>query len=1408
MEFRLLGPLEVRRDGDLVTIGGPKVRALLAILLLHANRAVTVEQLIDALWGDEPPASARQTVHYFVHRLRKALAGPAGDGEGLLVTHGSGYALRLGAGQLDAERFEQLVGEARASRAGGELAGAQAALDQALALWRGRPLADLPAATFADAEAARLDALHTTALEDRIEVGLALGRHAEMVGELEALTQAHPFRERLRAQLMLALYRSGRRAEALAVYHAARRAFSDELGIEPGLELQRMERAILTQDPALDPPADPGAGRPAQAPPPARRPASPPRGAGALREERKVVTVLVAGLSAGGGDAAPAAMDPEDARGRLATGLSRVRAEVERYGGAVQAMLGGTAFAVFGVPVAHEDDQERAVRVALELAAWFGPGGDEPGSEPSGGLRLRAGVDSGEAMVTRPVPPERLGGQPGGGPLIVGEVVDRAAALQASARPGAVLATASVEQATRGAIDFAAVEPDTGAATWRALGPRSRTGAGAEAPDPSPLVEREQELALLRSLLARVRWGREPQLVTLIGLPGIGKSRLVQELGELVEADPELVTWRQGRSLPYGEAITFDALAEIVKAHAGILESDPAEQTAAKVARAVADTLVGTGGDRTDGGDDGGGGAEAEWVERHLLPLVHQGVAEEVGREIRMEAFAAWRRLLEALAAQRPLVLVFEDLHWADDALLDFIDELADRTGAVPLLVVCAARPELLDRRPEWGGGKRNATTISLAPLSASGTSELLTALLDGAELPAETARQLSGAAGGNPLFVEEYVHMLRDQRLLPGEGDGGGQAERQAPLPVPASVGQLITARLDTLEPGDKALLQDSAVLGEVGWVGALAAISDTERAGIERWLARMERRELVRRVRPSSVAGETEFAFRHVLVRDVAYKQLPRAERAQRHARVATWLESLGADRSADRAELLAHHYQQALSFGRAAGREVGELAERARVAFREAGDRAHALNTFPVAARYYAAAVDLWPPGDPERPSLLLRLGEARCYGEGGGQELLTEARDALLAVGRRAEAADAERILGRLAWTQGRGDARDAHHLRALELAADQPPSRVKAIVLASVASYLVYTERYEEAVRIGGQALELANRFGPRDRVAVALQAIGMAKALRGDYGGLDELRRSLELLDELHSVHAAPAWTNFAAILSMQGDVAGYCEAQSAARRAAERFGSRTDDRRWLMAERATECWWTGRWTEVGDLVEQFIAASTSDGPHYLEALCRVMRGRVLLAGGRDEQAMEDAARALELAREAADPQIRGTALAFQAHVLALSGQGEAARLAVDELLATLKDAMLLPEIGTDLPVALLAVARATPGADPVAMLAGAGARPSRWLEAASAFVAGDFGAAAGHYAAIGSRPDEASACLAGGRALATEDPVAARPLLERALAFYASVGADASRAETERLLELAGAPVAPSRAG
>jgi predicted ATPase len=941
------------------------------------------------------------------------------------------------------------------------------------------------------------------------------------------------------------------------------------------------------------------------------------------------------------------------------------------------------------------------------------------------------------------------------------------------------MVTAAVERAARPAVEFT---PASGR-SFLALGPRSRMGARPDR-EPAPLVERDQELAILRGLLTRVRWGREPQLVTIVGAPGAGKSRLVAELGRLVDADPDLVTWRQGASPAGGTVLSYGAWTELVKGHAGILETDSDAVAVAKLRAAVADALGNL--DGPDAAD------ELAWLERHLLPLVSPAPVAAGDATPRAEAFAAWRRFVEALADRRPLVLVFEDVHWADDGLLDFLDDLTEQAGPVPLMIVCAGRPELLDRRPDWGGGKRNATTVSLGPLSGTGTAELLAALLHGAGLPPATETAVLEAAGGNPFFVEEYVRMLGDLELLPDHGP------REAGLPVPVSVSQVITARLDTLDPGDKAMLNDAAALGERGWVGAMASVTGTARDEVEAWLRRLERRELLARVRPSAVAGETEFAFRHVLVHEVAYGQLPRARRADRHGRAAAWLETLGDDRMTDRAELVAGHYTRALEYTTASGGDTTELAGRARPALRLAGDRARSLNLPRTAARLYASALELTGPDDPARPELLLRLGEAR-WRTDDGRELLEQASAALLAAGRRAEAADAERMLGRLAEHQGRGEAFRSHFERALELVEGEPPSVAKGTVLAAVAGHLsIYGPDYRRAAGIGAEALELARTLGLRELEALAQQSIGQARMGMGDAGGVEDVREAAAALARLRSAWATRAANNVAVILANSGDAAGASAAAQAARQAAGQFGATPDERRTVDANAVVGLWWTGRWDLAAALVEgSFEAAAGAARVHHWEPLTRINRVRLDLAAGNLERALDDSGRALAWATEARNPQLTVMALCSRASALVAAGRTDEAEPLVDDLLERLGGNVPHSAFGSDLPRVLDAVSGPAGAAG---RLRAAEALTSPWLEAAEAWAARDYGAAAAVYARIGTRPDEALARQAAGRALlAAGEPEAARAELEKARAFWAEVGAAAYLAQTEALLAEAG---------
>jgi tetratricopeptide (TPR) repeat protein len=882
-------------------------------------------------------------------------------------------------------------------------------------------------------------------------------------------------------------------------------------------------------------------------------------------------------------------------------------------------------------------------------------------------------------------------------------------------------------------------------------------------------VARDRELEALRAAAGRAGDGGGPELVTVVGAAGIGKSRLLAELADRLAAREHGLTiaWRQGRALPYGDGPTFGALAEVVKAEAGILESDGAEvagERLAAAAAAVADPVT------------------AAWVAGHLRRLVgvgaeRPGAAGPTTATDREEEFAAWRRFLHGLAATRPLVLALEDLHRADDALLDFVEGLVDAdadAGPAAVLVLATARPELLERRPGWGAG---GTTIHLEPLDDPDTTDLLATLLAHHGLPAEVGPALLGRVGGNPLFAEEYVRMLRDR--------GGHAADRDAavplpPNPLPTGVNAIIAARLDALDAADKAVLHDAAVLGQVGWLGGLAEITGRDLPDLEACLARLEAREFLQRAPASRVAGEVEYAFRHTLVRDVAYGQVLRAARADKHRRAAAWIEDLAPDRAEGRAELLAYHYRAALGFARAAGTEPPGLADRAQAALRDAGDRAAALGSWETAARFHAEALELSPEGDPARGQHLLRLGRARCRGEMAGQDELTAARDALLAAGAPVAAAEAEMLLGELAFLQGRGEDREAHHERALALVAGAPPSTTKAAVLRGAMMHLVVASRHAEGLAVGRELLAMAQELGLPDLEADALGAIGTARVEAGDPGGLDDLESAIARFEELGAPSGTLWQLNLGWAAATMGDLPRCFAALAAGTRQAERFGSRRW-RRSIELQRVAEDYWSGRWPAAVATVDALLAG---DEHHYLEWECRLWRGRIQLAGGRLEQALADAEAAHALAVEARDPQDLHPTRAFLARALLAAGRPAEAAEVADRLLAGLGGGVLVPDLGADLGLVLFELGIPADALDRL------GIPRSPWLDAARALAAGDPLAAAATYAAIGSRPDEADARLAAARMLVAKGrPGEAGDQLAAARAF---------------LLEATGRPAGP----
>ncbi|MBA2461619.1 MAG: AAA family ATPase, partial [Actinobacteria bacterium] len=866
------------------------------------------------------------------------------------------------------------------------------------------------------------------------------------------------------------------------------------------------------------------------------------------------------------------------------------------------------------------------------------------------------------------------------------------------------------------------------------------------------LVGREQEVELLVAALARAREEREPQLVTLVGVPGIGKSRLLGELFAAIDKGNVLTTWRQGRSLSYGEGVSYWALGEMVKAQAGILETDAPDEAGRKLGEAVGRSLP----------DE----AEARWVGSHLRPLAGL-VGDDVSGDRRGEAFAAWRRFFEALAEQRPLVLVFEDLHWADDGLLDFIDHLVDWLTDVPVLVVASARPELLARRPAWGGGKANATTVSLSPLSDEETARLVHALLEQSVLPAEVQSALLERAGGNPLYAEEFVRMVAER--------GHDRTE------LPESVQGIIAARLDDLPPEDKGLLQDAAVVGKVFWSGALAAIGARERFAVEERLHALERRELVRRERRSSVAGESEYAFRHVLVRDVAYSAIPRAARAERHRAAAEWIESLG--RPEDHADLLAHHYLSALELARAAGVDPGEFAGPAATALQRAGDRAFALNAFHSAARFYGEALELGV-DERERPRVLFRLGAALHLASDERRiEILEEARDALVAAGDPESAAEASLLLAEAWWYRGERDRSREHLAQAQELLGERGASPAAIRVLAAVGLYRMLADETDEAIATARQALTLADELGSDESRPLALNVLGTARANSGDLGGIADLERSIEIAVAANDPEAARAYINLGSQLYWQGELSRGADMWRKGKEVADRLGNASVGR--FIS--GVAIWFdhdVGNWDDALHAADVFVAECETGSPHYLEGDVQGLRARILFARDEVDEALAAAARAVELGRKAKDPQVLRPALETQLRINLRLGRMAEARTVSRELVSlggfVFELALTADSLGIrDEVHAVIAELPET-----------------RWTRAARAIVEGQLEEAADLIEAMGGHSYQADVRLQAAKALVAQGRRGeADAQLAKALAFFRSVRATRYIREAESLL-------------
>jgi class 3 adenylate cyclase len=683
------------------------------------------------------------------------------------------------------------------------------------------------------------------------------------------------------------------------------------------------------------------------------------------RQERRVVTVLFADLA--GSTALGEQIDPEDVRELQGELFELINTEVERFGGSTEKFAGDAVLAVFGVPQAHEDDPERAVRAALAVRDRFDAFTERVRGRHGAEVGLRIGVNTGDVVAGRDAATR--------GELIVsGDVVNVAARLEQHAEPGEVLVGDRTQAATARTIaygrhaDLDAKGKSTPVVAWVAL--HAATERPASIPRgvaglTSPLVGRDEELAVLSAVASRVERELAPQLVTVFGPAGVGKSRLLIELVERLTPAHVLV----GRCLPYGEGITYWPLAEVAKAHAGILDNDPAETGLAKLRSAIASVVPDEHVEQAFNA--------AAWTIGFSLPETPVMDVDPLEAVRRLEE--GWTRYLASLGREQIAVVAVEDIHWASGPLLDLVERLAERLTGTRVLLVCTARLELLEMRPTWGAGKQNATTLTLTPLAPAQAAELVSSLLGEASVPEEVRDRVLAHAEGNPFYLEEMLNMLIDQGLLERRNGGWVSAARLADVSIPDSVHGVIAARVDLLDAASRDALRRCSVVGRSFWPAAVGVD--------EQVVDSLSRTGLVSDSSGSTMGGMREFAFKHALTQDVVYSTLPRPERRDLHRQVAEWVREVGGDRDVEAAELAAYHYGQAFVYGE----DDPDVSRRAVETLLMASEAAFSRADFGAARAYVERA--LLFADDHTRPGA--RLAHARLnYLEGHFENTLRE------------------------------------------------------------------------------------------------------------------------------------------------------------------------------------------------------------------------------------------------------------------------------------------------------------------------------------------------------------------------------------------------------------------------------
>jgi class 3 adenylate cyclase len=795
------------------------------------------------------------------------------------------------------------------------------------------------------------------------------------------------------------------------------------------------------------------------------------RAAVSEHEERRVVTVLFVDLA--GSTALGARIDPEELRTLQGELFELVNDEVVRFGGISEKFVGDAVLAVFGVPLAHDDDAERAVRAALAVRERFGAFAHDVEARHGIDVGLRLGVNTGEVVAGREAAAR-------GELIVTGDAVNVAARLQQRARPGQVLVGERTEASTRRAIRYVSVGAapakgkDVPVPAWEATTVVALPGQRGVEGLSAAMIGREEELAVLRALTARVGRERAPQLVTIYGHAGVGKSRLVEEfVAQLPEAHV-----LQGRCLPYGEGITYWPLGEAAKAHAGILDTDPAGVALRKLETAV---------------------------RGHVEPKHVRGLVDAIGwtigltlpaddeRDIGVLLRESWRRYLCGLGGERLTVLVVEDVHWASAPLLELLEKLTDALSDTAVLTICTSRPEFFDTREAWGGGARDSASIRLSPLPEAESVELVDALVGAGCLPRNLTGRIVGRAEGNPFYVEEILQMLIDREVIARENGGWSVRGEVDQVELPDSVHGVIAARVDMLDARSREALRRCSVVGRVFWPQAVGVDEEV--------IAALGPRALVVEHADSTVAGMREFAFKHALTQDVTYASLPRAERRVLHRQVGTWVENAAPGRESEMAEIAAYHFDRSLEYGETSSEVRGRACE----LFLVAGEAALLRVAADSAERLLARALELAL--DAHRRGLaLLGLGRADLLANRveRAHERFSAARDEATEVGDRRLLADSLSWLSRASWITGRWQEALPEALGAVEALAgfDETPQLARALARLSQLEMLSglpnAEQRARDAIDVAGRVGDVHAELNARANLVVTLGNRGVA----------------------------------------------------------------------------------------------------------------------------------------------------------------------------------------------------------------------------------------------------------------------------------------------------------------------